>query len=181
MVGAEEDGEDEDRRPDERLVPRPLAQRVDDPSNPTNDPTFVAVPFNDPSVGIQGIPLGFAGVNSGVQFRSVRVSNPPNEMRGYQADIGAGQSGCLYDESRRNNYLARCSDDTIKRLEKAGDWNRYEVRGEGTHLQIWLNGEKTVDYTETDATIPQTGLIALQIHGGNKAEICFRNIRIQEL
>ena len=119
-------------------------------------------------------------VNSGVQFRSVRVSNPPNEMRGYQADIGAGTSGCLYDESRRNNYLARCSDDTIKRLEKAGDWNRCEIRGEGTHLQIWLNGEKTVDYTETDATIPQAGLIALQIHGGNKAEVSFRNITVRE-
>jgi hypothetical protein len=119
-------------------------------------------------------------VNSGVQFRSVRVSNPPNEMKGYQADIGAGTSGCLYDESRRNNYLARCSDDTIKRLEKVGDWNRYEVRGEGTHLQIWLNGEKTVDYTETDATIPQAGLIGLQIHGGNKAEVSFRNITVRE-
>jgi len=45
-----------------------LSQRVDDPSNPTNGPTFVAVPLNDPTAGIQGIPLGFAGVNSGVQF-----------------------------------------------------------------------------------------------------------------
>lgn len=119
--------------------------------------------------------------NGGVQFRSVRVSNPPNEMRGYQADIGAGYSGCLYDESRRNTFLVRVSDETLKRLEKTGDWNRYEVRCEGTHLQVWLNGEKTVDYTETDATIPQEGLIGLQIHGGCKAEISFRNITIQEL
>ena len=54
------------------------------------------------------------------------------------------------------------------------------MRGEGTHRQIWLNGEKTVDYTETDATIPQSGLIALQIHGGNKAEVSFRNITVRE-
>jgi HEAT repeat protein len=119
-------------------------------------------------------------INSGVQFRSVRVTNPPNEMNGYQADIGAGHSGCLYDESRRNKFLARCSDDTIKRLEKAGDWNRYELRCEGTRMQIWLNGEKTVDYTEPDPAIPQNGLIGLQIHGGNKAEVSFRNISIQE-
>ena len=52
-------------------------------------------------------------VNSGVQFRSVRLSHPPNEMKGYQADIGAGHSGCLYDESRREKFLARASDDTI--------------------------------------------------------------------
>jgi HEAT repeat protein len=120
-------------------------------------------------------------INSGVQFRSVRVKNPPNEMNGYQADIGAGHSGCLYDESRRNQFLARCPDETIKRLEKAGDWNLYELRCEGTHIQIWLNGEKTVDYAEPNATIPQSGLIGLQIHGGNKAEVSFRNITIQGL
>lgn len=126
-------------------------------------------------VGTQGF------INSGVQFRSVRVANPPNEMNGYQADIGAGHSGCLYDESRRNTFLARCSDDTIKRLEKPGDWNRYELRCEGTHIQIWLNGEKTIDYAEPDPGIPQSGLIGLQIHGGNKAEVSFRNITLQEL
>jgi len=45
-----------------------LSQHVLDPTNPTNNPYYVAVPKNDPAVGIQGIPLGFAGVNSGVQF-----------------------------------------------------------------------------------------------------------------
>jgi HEAT repeat protein len=118
-------------------------------------------------------------INSGVQFRSLRVSDPPNEMNGYQADIGAGHSGCLYDESRRNKFLARCSDDTIQRLEEPSDWNRYELRCEGAHIQIWLNGEKTVDYAEPDSTIPQNGLIGLQIHGGSKAEVSFRNIMIQ--
>lgn len=120
-------------------------------------------------------------INSGVQFRSVRLSNPPNEMKGYQADIGAGHSGCLYDESRRGKFLARASDDTIKRLEKEGDWNRYELRCEGRHIEIRLNGEETVSYTEPDAAIPQEGLIGLQIHGGSKAEVFFRNVNIQEL
>ena len=41
--------------------------------------------------------------NSGVQFRSVRV--PGHEMSGYQADIGEGYWGALYDESRRNMVL----------------------------------------------------------------------------
>jgi len=48
-----------------------LTQVVDDPSNPTNSPTFVAVPRNDPTRNIRGIPVGFAGVNSGVQFSIV--------------------------------------------------------------------------------------------------------------
>jgi HEAT repeat protein len=119
-------------------------------------------------------------INSGVQLRSVRISNPPNEMKGYQADIGAGYSGSLYDESRRNTFLAKARDEQVQRLEKPGDWNRYEVRCEGPHIQIWLNGEKTVDYQETDATIPQSGWIALQIHGDCKAEVAFRNIAVRE-
>src|SRR5690606_32350827 len=45
-----------------------LSQVVPDPTNPTNDPDYVAVPFNDPSIGIRGIPPGFVGVNSGIQF-----------------------------------------------------------------------------------------------------------------
>ncbi len=45
-----------------------LAQSVSDPTNSGNDRSYVAVPANNPGIGIQGIPLGFAGVNSGVQF-----------------------------------------------------------------------------------------------------------------
>jgi outer membrane receptor protein involved in Fe transport len=48
-----------------------LRQVVDDPSNPTNSPSYVAVPVNNPARNIRGIPVGFAGVNSGVQFSIV--------------------------------------------------------------------------------------------------------------
>ncbi len=120
-------------------------------------------------------------VNGGVQFRSRRVAQPSNEMCGYQADIGAGHSGCLYDESRRNEFLARGADDQRQRVEKAGEWNRLEVRAEGPRVRIRLNGEETVDYTESDAAVPRDGLIALQIHGNCKAEISFRNVVLEEL
>lgn len=120
-------------------------------------------------------------INGGVQIRSVRVKEPPNEMSGYQADIGAGFSGVLYDESRRNKILARGPEEQAKRLEKPGDWNRYEIRCEGPRIQLLLNGERTVDYTEPDSTIPQYGLIALQIHGDCKAEISFRNLTVENL
>ncbi len=120
-------------------------------------------------------------VNGGVQIRSVRVPQPPNEMSGYQADIGAGHSGSLYDESRRKKFLATASADQIKRLEKPGDWNRYEIRCEGARVELTLNGERTVAYTEGDSAIVPDGLIALQIHGNCQAEIMFRNLTIEEL
>ena len=68
-------------------------------------------------VGTQGF------VNGGVQFRSKRISQPPNEMSGFQADIGAGYSGSLYDESRRRKVLAQADTNFVARLEKIGDWN----------------------------------------------------------
>jgi len=56
-----------------------IDQVVDDVTNPTNDPDFVAVPFNDPSRGIQGIPLAFQGTATGFQF-----STSPNIHGGFQ-------------------------------------------------------------------------------------------------
>ena len=68
--------------------------------------------------------------NSGVQFRSKRISNPPNEISGYQADMGAGYSGCLYDESRRTTMLAKPEKALVEAAEKPEEWNRYEIRAE---------------------------------------------------
>ena len=102
-------------------------------------------------------------------------------MSGYQADIGAGHSGCLYDESRRKKFLARATDEQIRRLEKPGDWNGYEIRCDGGRVELSLNGEKTVSFTEDDPSVVADGLIALQIHGNCKAEIAFRNLAIEEL
>ncbi|HEX3135769.1 MAG TPA: DUF1080 domain-containing protein, partial [Planctomycetota bacterium] len=107
-------------------------------------------------------------VNSGVQIRSVRIDKPTNEMRGYQADIGKGWTGSIYDESRRNTVIAKADPTVIEKCEKPGDWNHYEIRCDGARLTLSINGTQTVDYTEADASIPRDGQIAVQIHGGGK-------------
>ena len=119
-------------------------------------------------------------VNGGVQFRSRRIANH-FEMIGYQADIGDGYYGSLYDESRRNKILAAADKDVLAKALKPGEWNDYRIRCEGRHIQLWINGAQTVDYTEPDEQIEQTGLIALQIHGGAKAEASYKDIVIEEL
>lgn len=120
-------------------------------------------------------------VNGGVQFRSQRVPNS-YEVSGFQADLGAGYDGALYDESRRNKVLARPSKDVLQKAGKPlGEWNDYHIRAEGNRIQIWLNGVQTVDYTETDASIPKTGIIALQIHGGATSLVRYKDITIEEL
>lgn len=120
-------------------------------------------------------------VNGGVQIRSERIQQPPNEMIGYQADIGAGKSGNLYDESRRKVTLVEAPKEVIEKAEKPGEWNTYEIVAEGPRVRLLVNGVQTVDYTEKDATIVQEGHIALQIHGNCKAVIAFRNLQIEEL
>ena len=120
-------------------------------------------------------------VNSGVQIRSRRIEKPANEMKGYQADIGKGYTGCLYDESRRNKMLIKVDAELIAKIEKPGEWNSYEIRCEGPRVILKVNGTQTIDYTEEDKSLEQEGLIGLQIHGGNKAEVSFRNITIEAL
>jgi hypothetical protein len=120
-------------------------------------------------------------VNGGVQIRSQRVKEPPNEMSGYQADLGDKYWGSLYDESRRNKTLVAPPAEVIKEILKPGDWNDYEIRAEGPRIRLSINGRQTVDYTETDPKIPRDGLIGLQVHGGGKAEAWYKDITIQEL
>jgi hypothetical protein len=120
-------------------------------------------------------------VNGGVQIRSQRINNPPNEMRGYQADVGEGWWGSLYDESRRDKVLAKADPAIIGKILKKGDWNDYEIRAEGKRVQLLINGTKTVDYTEPEDAIPLFGLIGLQVHGGGKTEAHYQDITIEAL
>jgi hypothetical protein len=120
-------------------------------------------------------------INGGVQFRSQRLKEPAHEMIGYQADLGAKYWASLYDESRRNKTLAQPDAALLAKILKPDDWNDYEIRAEGRRIRLFLNGQQTVDYTEPDEALPQTGLIGLQIHGGGKAQVFYKDITIQEL
>ncbi|MEO6287815.1 MAG: DUF1080 domain-containing protein [Dyadobacter sp.] len=120
-------------------------------------------------------------INTGVQFHSVRSQNPNYEMIGYQADLGDKYWASLYDESRRNKTLTGPDSVTVTKILKPGQWNDYEVQSEGGRIRIYLNGTQTVDYTETDKSIPQKGVIGLQIHGGGKAKVFYKDLWIEEL
>ena len=121
-------------------------------------------------------------INGGVQIRSERTKNPPNEMAGYQVDMGDPEWwGCVYDESRRNKVVAKSDIAAINKVLKRQDWNEYVIRVEGKRIRAWINAAQTVDYTEPEDAIPQHGLIGLQIHGGGKAEAWYKDITIEEL
>ena len=118
--------------------------------------------------------------NAGVQLRSKRIPDH-HEMIGYQADLGQEYWGALYDESRRNKVMASPDKDKLAKVLKRGEWNKYRSLCEGRHIQLWINDFQTVDYTEADESIAQSGLIAVQIHGGPPGEAHYRNIRIRKI
>jgi hypothetical protein len=120
------------------------------------------------------------GANGGVQIRSQRVPNH-YEVSGYQADMADGYWGCLYDESRRNKILAGPPPAERSKVAKIGDWYEYVIRCQGPRIQLWVNGQQTVDYTEPDEKIPLKGIIGMQIHGGGPSEAWYKEIRIKDL
>lgn len=150
---------------------------------PRNEFLATVRPYKNFDLHLKFKLLGTVGfVNSGVQFRSVRIAQPPNEMSGYQADLGDPTYwGTLYDESRRKKTLVPVDMTAVDKVLHRQDWNDYRIRAEGPHIRIWLDGLLTVDYTEPDATIPQEGLIGLQIHGNGNTEVQFKDIEIEEL
>lgn len=120
--------------------------------------------------------------NAGVQFRSRRIPDH-HEVIGYQADIGPGITGALYDESRRKTFLVTPPDTVqAEALARGRDgWHAGVVRCEGPRVRISVNGVETVDYTEADPTVSRRGMIALQIHGQMVGTIRYRNLSITEL
>jgi hypothetical protein len=123
--------------------------------------------------------------NGGIQIRTERVPDH-HEVSGYQCDIGEWPPqdtklvwGAIYDENRRNKYLVPAREDAAS-FAHVTDWNDYRILADGPRIQIWVNDERTADFTETDH-IPGTGRICVQIHGGPAAEVWHRNFVIKEL
>ncbi|TWT95738.1 3-keto-disaccharide hydrolase [Neorhodopirellula pilleata] len=142
------------------------------------------------------------GRNAGVQFRSRRPNAsdngiPPNEVIGYQADMGEGGGesiwGALYDESRRKKMLVVPDPrfdvqwKTPQGPESASsavpetDWITLRIVCVDDQIEIYLGGQRTIRYTETDPEIARSGVIGLQIHSGPPAEAWYRNVRILSL
>jgi putative heme-binding domain-containing protein len=112
--------------------------------------------------------------NTGVQFRSQSLQGY-KEVQGYQADAGPGWWGKLYEENGRELICDKSGEEFVK----PGDWNHYEIRAEGSHVQTWINGQPCVDLYDPNGK--RRGLFGLQIHSGEALEVRFRNLRLEVL
>jgi putative membrane-bound dehydrogenase-like protein len=122
--------------------------------------------------------------NAGIQIRSKRVPNH-HEVEGYQVDMAIqGERniwGALYDESRRRVMLSIADQEGLSKAYRHGEFNEFTIRCEGRRIRTWVNGYLTVDYTEPERNIPQSGIIGLQIHSGPPSEAIYSDIYLREL
>ena len=116
-------------------------------------------------------------INSGIQYRSLLKDN---KIIGYQADIGKGYWGDIYDEHRRGKLVGGDLS-TLKHILNEDGWNSYIVRCIGNKHELYINGVKTADYIEKDPEIPAEGVIGIQLHSGGNAKVEFKHITITEL
>lgn len=111
--------------------------------------------------------------NSGIQFRSEPL--PGEEVGGYQADIGPGWWGKLYEEHGRGLLWDASGEPHVK----PGQWNRYRIRAEASRIQTWINDQPCVDLDDRQGA--RRGILALQLHAGGPMEVRFRNLRLTVL
>jgi putative membrane-bound dehydrogenase-like protein len=113
--------------------------------------------------------VGDAG-NSGIQFRTRALG--AGEVAGYQADIGPGWWGKLYEENGRGLLAEGAGESGVKR----DGWNRYEITATGSRLRATLNGAISIDLD--DPAWARSGLLALQVHSGGPTEVRFKNVEL---
>lgn len=107
---------------------------------------------------------------------------------GYQITIDVrddGYVGSLYAPAE-GGFLLQYED--WRSVYRPDDWNhlRARISGQPARIQAWLNGEQTLDFTDTQERYPREGYIGLQVHGGegswgmeNRAR--FRNVTVTDI
>jgi hypothetical protein len=98
---------------------------------------------------------------------------------GYEVQIDATDTA---DRTTGAVYGFKSADVTARdaALNPPGEWNTYELLVEGERLQVFLNGVKINDFTNTDPVRSlSSGHIGIQNHGTGD-DVSFRNIRIRE-
>jgi putative membrane-bound dehydrogenase-like protein len=109
--------------------------------------------------------------NSGIQFRSEAL--PDGEVKGYQADIGVGWWGKLYEEHGRGLVWDKSGEEFLK----PGEWNTYEIIASGSRIRTLLNGKVCVDIDDPKGA--RRGVIALQLHAGGPTEVRYKDFSIE--
>ena len=143
-----------------------------------------------------------ANGNSGINYRSIMVTNGPWTMRGYQADIDGRNeyTGQNYEERGRTflalrGQVTREVDDQLPEIIgtlgspadllsviKTNDWNEYHLIASGNTLTHILNGRVMSIVVDEDLKNRRfDGLLGVQVHVGPPMKIEYRDFRLKQL
>lgn len=118
--------------------------------------------------------------NSGIYLR-----NDPGRggRSGYQVNVGRGQAQEYFAGLFTDKWLDKGDEhDTIR---KVLDWNKIRILAKGPHIEVELNGQKVVDFTDDNPPerFLQKGVIAFQTYGaeGHAGWVKYRNIRVRPI
>ena len=140
--------------------------------------------------------------NSGINYRSVQITNSPFAMRGYQSDIdGANKyTGQNYEEKGRT-FLALRGDisrvdadgksrivgsvgdkDALATFIKSEDWNEVHLIVRGNTMTHLVNGH-VMSVVVDDDTVNHKfdGLLGVQVHVGPPMKIEYRNFCLKKI
>ncbi|MBM4154180.1 MAG: DUF1080 domain-containing protein [Lentisphaerae bacterium] len=110
-------------------------------------------------------------IDSGVMMRKPAVQVQIGVSRSLKRDMTCSFYVGKYPEEAQAKEAGR--------LLKPDGWNRIRIEARGTTFTVWLNGEKVSQFSDPKYAAP--GPIGLQIHGGLKMKIEFRNVRAKPL
>lgn len=109
--------------------------------------------------------------NSGIQFRS--EVEPNGSVKGYQADVGAGWWGKLYEEHGRGLLWDKSGEAHVNRE----GWNTYEIVAVGSKIRTAINGKPCVDLDDPKGA--RQGIVAFQLHAGGPMEVRVKDLQLE--
>lgn len=147
--------------------------------------------------------------NSGIQYRSRHITEKPSNnwvVRGYQHELRneiklPNVSGFIYDEGGKRARICLVGEQATweadgkkvvksdlidqagwEKLFKLNEWNEVTIKAQGNHIQHFMNGQLTLDFTDNNPELAlKDGILALQLHAGAPMWAEFKEIRIREL
>lgn len=147
--------------------------------------------------------------NSGIQYRSRHITEKPSNnwvVRGYQHELRneiklPNVSGFIYDEGGKRGRICLVGEQATweadgkkvvksdlidqagwEKLFKLNDWNEVTIKAQGNHIQHFMNGQLTLDFTDNNPELAlKEGVIALQLHAGAPMWTEFKEIRLRHI
>ncbi|MCP4509077.1 MAG: DUF1080 domain-containing protein, partial [Fuerstiella sp.] len=117
--------------------------------------------------------------NSGFYFRVQKIDHAVS-VKGFQAEIDAlgGDVGGLYETLGRA-WVVQPKPEAVKKYYKPMDWNEMTVTAVGGDVTVTVNGVRTAELKNDPSA--RKGYFGLQLHGGQKMNVMFKDIAIKEL